>query len=185
MSSIKLQKNKILLTGKPGIGKTTIVKKIVEKFKDRAGGFYTEEIREKDRRVGFKIKNINGEEGILSHIDIKSNYNVGKYGVDVKEIDRIGVNSISHAIQSNHIDFIIIDEIAKMELSSRNFSNSVLSALNGDKIVIGVLQEKNIPFLNSIRNRKDVEIICITHQNRHNIPEDICNFLESRLARIH
>src|SRR5947208_7543236 len=37
---------KILLTGRPGSGKTTLIKRVVDKLSLSAGGFYTEEIRE-------------------------------------------------------------------------------------------------------------------------------------------
>ena len=179
MSYSKLRKNNILLTGKPGIGKTTIIKKIVEKYKEHSAGFYTEEIKEKGGRVGFKIKNITGDEGILSHINIKSNCNVGKYGVNINVIDSVGVSAVENGLECNQTELIIIDEIAKMELFSRNFREIVISTLNSSKIVIATIQEKNIPFLNKIKERADVEIFRITIQNRDNILENICNYIKS------
>ena len=53
------------MTGKPGVGKTTVIKKIIEKYKKNIGGFYTEEIREKGHRVGFRIKKTAGEVGLI------------------------------------------------------------------------------------------------------------------------
>ena len=175
----KLRKDNILLTGKPGVGKTTVIKKIVEKYKDHAAGFYTEEIREKGERVGFKIKNINGDEGILSHINVKSNCNVGKYGVNINVIERIGVSAVENGLECDRTELIIIDEIAKMELFSKNFKEIVISTLNSSKIVIGTIQEKNIPFLNEIKERADVQIFRITIRNRDNILDNICNYLKS------
>jgi len=178
MTSIWSQKINILLTGKPGIGKTTVVKKIIEKYKENISGFYTQEIREKGNRVGFRIKNTDGEEGLLSRIDIKSKFKVGKYSVNIPDIDRIGVDSIIHALHNDEIDIIVIDEIAKMELFSENFKNAVLYALDSSKTVVGVIQDKNIGFLNRIRERKDVKIICITYQNRDEIAEDIIKIIK-------
>ena len=37
----------ILLTGRPGCGKTTLIKRVVEELALPAGGFYTEEIRQR------------------------------------------------------------------------------------------------------------------------------------------
>ena len=181
MTSIRSKKNNILLTGKPGIGKTTVIKKIIEKYKKNISGFYTEEIREKGNRVGFRIKNTDGEEGLLSHIDVKSRFKVGKYAVNTNDIDKIGVDSINRALHNDEIDIIVIDEIAKMELFSENFKNTVSSALNSSKIVVGVIQDKNIEFLNRIRERKDVKIICITYQNRDEIAEDIIKIIRYNL----
>jgi len=181
MTSVSSQKINILLTGKPGVGKTTVIKKIIEKYKKNIGGFYTEEIREKGNRVGFRIKNTDGEEGLLSHIDIKSKFKVGKYSVNIRDIDRIGVDSINRALNNDEMDIIVIDEIAKMELFSENFKNVVLSSLNSSKIVVGVIQDKNIEFLNRIRERKDVKIISITYQNRDEIAEDIFKIIRYNL----
>lgn len=178
MSFIKSQKINILITGKPGIGKTTVIKKFIEKFGKSVGGFYTEEIRERGKRVGFRIKSISGDEGLLSHIGIKSNCNVGKYGVNVNDIDKVGVKAIDDALEKCEINFVVIDEIAKMELFSKNFKNAVLSALNSSKITVSVIQDKNIDFLNSIRERNDVKIIRITEENRDKIIEEICELIE-------
>ena len=180
MSYTKSQKINILITGKPGIGKTTVIKKFIEKFRKSIGGFYTEEIREKEKRVGFRIKSSSGEEGLLSHIGIKSNCNVGKYGVNVNDIDKVGVKAISDALENCEVNFIVIDEIAKMELFSKNFENAVLSALNSSKITVGVIQDKNIDFLNRIRKRNDVKIIRITEENRDKVIEDICKLIECK-----
>ncbi|PYK36728.1 MAG: hypothetical protein DME60_13840, partial [Verrucomicrobia bacterium] len=38
---------KVLLTGRPGCGKTTLIKRVVSNLARRAGGFYTEEIRQR------------------------------------------------------------------------------------------------------------------------------------------
>ncbi|MEW5768361.1 MAG: nucleoside-triphosphatase [bacterium] len=50
----------ILITGRPKVGKTTLLKKIIPYLKD-AGGFYTEDVCEKDNRVGFAIVTLNGK----------------------------------------------------------------------------------------------------------------------------
>jgi nucleoside-triphosphatase len=75
----------ILITGQPGIGKTTLIKKLATELADlRPVGFYTEEIRENGVRRGFELESLSGQRGLLSHIDIKSPYRVSKYGVDIK-----------------------------------------------------------------------------------------------------
>ena len=63
---------KILLTGRPGCGKTTLVKRVVAKLVFPAGGFYTEEIRQRGERVGFKIVTLDGEEVVLAHVDFET-----------------------------------------------------------------------------------------------------------------
>ena len=80
-----MAKKNILITGLPGVGKTTLVKKLVDELKQfHPVGFYTEEIREEGTRKGFALISLDGRRGLLSHTDIKSPHRVGTYRVDVK-----------------------------------------------------------------------------------------------------
>ena len=92
--AVNIATKNILITGRPGIGKTTLIKRIADQLGPQAGGFYTEEIRRGPERMGFKVRNLDGVEGILAHKDIKSNQRVGKYGVDVDEFERVALPAI-------------------------------------------------------------------------------------------
>jgi len=59
---------KVILTGRPGCGKTTVIKRVVSKLTRPAGGFYTEEIRERGTRVGFKLVTLDGEQAVFAHV---------------------------------------------------------------------------------------------------------------------
>lgn len=89
-------KKNILLTGLPGIGKTTLIKEIISEIsKEKICGFYTQEIRnDEGKRVGFVIKGLEGKEGILAYVEAKSHYKVGKYKVLLKDLEQIGVKEI-------------------------------------------------------------------------------------------
>ena len=77
--------NNILITGRPGIGKTTLVKKLCEIFKEfNPAGFYTSEIIEEGVRTGFELISLYGDTTVLSHVNLKTKYVVGKYKVDIK-----------------------------------------------------------------------------------------------------
>jgi nucleoside-triphosphatase len=128
----------VLLTGKPGVGKTTIIKKVVE-GRENAGGFYTEEIRDRYRK-GFKIMTLDGEEGILAHVDIKNRRTVGKYGVNTPDIDAIAVKSVEESLDR---EIIVIDEIGKMELYSEKFRDILGKALDTGN-VLGTIMGKII-----------------------------------------
>ena len=81
--------NKLLLTGLPGVGKTTLVRRVVDSLPDlHPAGFYTAEIRERGQRRGFRAVGMDGSEGLLAHVEIPGVHRVGRYGVDVEGFER-------------------------------------------------------------------------------------------------
>jgi nucleoside-triphosphatase len=156
-----------LLTGHPGVGKTTIIKKVLQKLKLPAGGFYTEEIREDDKRMGFAIATLSGLKGVLAHRNFKSRYRVGEYGVGVYTLNRIGVKEIQMCLMEKKI--IVIDEIGKMELLSPQFQEVVEKALNADNPVLGTVTLARHPFAQKVKSRDDVKILEVTKENREEI----------------
>ena len=161
----------ILITGKPGCGKTTLIKQIIEELRLNAGGFYTQEMRIGGRRVGFKIISVDGNESILAHVDIKSPYRVSKYGVNIESIEKIGVKSILKALEEN--DVIVIDEIGKMELFSPRFKEVVNKALNSEKMLLATILLAPNPFTDKIKRRQDVKLFYLTPENREKVKEEI------------
>ena len=156
-----------LLTGHPGVGKTTIIKKAIEKLKLPAGGFYTEEIRENDLRVGFAVATLSGLKGVLAHRNFKSRYKVGNYGVGVYTLNRIGVKEIQACLLEKKI--IVIDEIGKMELLSTQFQEAVEKALNADNPVLGTITLACHPFAQKVKARDDIKIFEVTKENREEV----------------
>ena len=85
----------ILLTGRPGCGKTTLIKRVVEELALPAGGFYTEEIRQRGERVGFKIITLSGEEAVFADVDFRTPQRLGKYGLDLAALETVGFTDAS------------------------------------------------------------------------------------------
>lgn len=167
----------ILLTGRPRTGKTTLLKRIIKDLKNPCGGFYTEEIRQGNQRIGFKIKTLNGKEGILAKKGLKSRFGLGKYGINIDDLEQIGVKAIEEAIKEKEI--IVIDEIGKMELFSQKFKDIVLKALDSGKRVIGVIHIQDLEFLKAIKSRKDVEVFEVNLDNHEEIFKKITSMLDS------
>lgn len=180
---MKLSKVKnILITGNPGVGKTTLIKNVISKFNISVGGFYTSEIRNLEgKRLGFKIISLDGKEDVMASVDIISRYRISKYGVNTEVIDRIGVVAIRNAIKSK--DIIVIDEIGRMELFSKEFANVTNEALNSTKIVLGTITAKNTNFTKKIKERDDTEIIKLTRANFTEIETHIQRMLKSIYER--
>jgi nucleoside-triphosphatase len=155
----------ILLTGRPRVGKTTIIKEVVKRLPGRAGGFYTEEIKERGQRQGFRIVTLDGQEGLLAHVNVSSRYRVSKYGVDLVSLEKVGVTAIQHAIVVS--DYVVIDEIGKMELFSAAFKEAVLAAVESDKLVLGTIMLRSHPWADAIKSHPQVNLIKVTVANRN------------------
>jgi nucleoside-triphosphatase len=106
---MRLKYPKTLITGLPGIGKTTLVQNILERMKPiRAIGFYTAEVKCMGCRVGFELRGFEGERRLLSHTKFGGPRRVGKYGVDTEGFEEFiaGLD----LLQAN-AGLIVIDEI--------------------------------------------------------------------------
>jgi len=169
-------KKDILLQGYPGVGKTTVVKKIVAGI-ESAGGFYTEEIREGAIRKGFQITTLKGEQGILAYEGGASPYRVGKYGVNLAVLELLGVKSIRDALEGRTNRLIVIDEIGKMELCSSCFQDVVIEAFDSPKKVLATVPMKSSVFVEELKSRKGSDVIRVTADNRNSLPGEILKMI--------
>lgn len=118
-----------LLTGRPGIGKTTVVRRVAEALHgERIAGFYTEEQQSRGSRTGFRIATLDGRSRPMAGIDIRSAQRVGKYGIDVAAIDTVAET----ALAPEAAEIFLVDEISKMECaSSRSGARAARCRLGG------------------------------------------------------
>ena len=158
-----MKSKKILFTGLPGCGKSTLIEKIIQRIETPATGFFTREIREKGQRVGFTINTLDCKHGLLAHKHIKSNCMVGKYGVNLAVIDEIAVPSM---IPERPDALVVIDEIGKMECFSELFRKTLVKVLDSNHIVIGSISLKGDRFIQKIKAREDVLLVHVSKHNR-------------------
>src|SRR5437764_15362965 len=90
---------RVLLTGRPGCGKTTLIKRGLEELPQRFGGFFTEEIRDHGSRVGFKAVALEGDEAVFAHVDFTARDRVGKYRLDLSSLEAVGVTAIRETVR--------------------------------------------------------------------------------------
>ncbi len=154
----------ILITGLPGSGKTTLIKQVLNNLDIEKIGFYTEEIREKNERIGFKIITLSGKQEILAHKDYITPYKVSKYYVSIENLEKIAVKEIEKGISKENC-LIVIDEIGKMELFSEKFKKILLFAFESPNKVLATIMYKPHPFCDSLKQRKDVEVFTLEKIN--------------------
>lgn len=167
----------ILLTGSPGTGKTTAIRRLVARLSREADGFYTAEIREGGSRLGFQIVTLDGEEGVLAHVRIRGGPRIGRYGVDLEALERLGVARIRRAVARGAL--VVVDEIGPMEVLSAAFRRAVLEALASDSPVLGTIVWRSTPFTDRIKAMPGVTVLEITRQNREDLVERVLALLEA------
>jgi len=153
----------VLVTGPPRSGKSTLIEKVVKRVKRPATGFFTRELRERGKRVGFLIETLHGKTGLLAHENVKTRCRVGKYGVNLEDLEQIAVPSI---LPSTVDQIVVVDEIGKMECFSRLFRDTLLRVLVAENQVIGSIAMKGDRFIQTIRNRDDVTLVFISENTR-------------------
>jgi nucleoside-triphosphatase len=163
---------KLLLTGRPGCGKTTLIKRVVKELAVPAGGFYTEEIREHGGRVGFKLVTLDGEEAVFAHVDFPAAagpQRLGKYGLDLAALETIGIKALRTAVHARRL--IVIDEIGPMEIRSPIFCHAVHEALDSPEAagILATITARSFPFTNAIKKRPDVTLIEVRSENREQL----------------
>lgn len=166
----------LLICGKPGSGKTTLIKKVIRKSDRDWGGFYTQELREHNTRVGFQIITLSGQKGILAHQDLKSMCKVGKYYVNLDDLDNIGVASIESGLIENKS--IIIDEIGKMEIQSDKFKKIVSLAVKLSPLIIATISDHDDAFIKSFKRLDNAMLIEVTEENRDLLDKMILNLIK-------
>ena len=173
---------RIGLTGKPKVGKSTLIKSLIKDLKARGvsvGGMLTADIRERGVRTGFSIEDINtGERGILAHIRLHGSVRVGKYILNLGDLDRLGANSILNAVA--YSDIIVIDEIGPMELKSKRCIEAVERAIASEKpMLVSVHRASEHELVRRVK--REFDIMEVTIANRDGIATAVMDKLKACL----
>ena len=162
---MRLNYSKTLITGLPGVGKTTLVRRVVARMRLlRASGFYPAEVKSRGRRVGFEVRGFEGGGRMLAHTAIGGPHRVGRYGVDtiafeefLRSLDLLGTQA----------DLLVIDEIGKMELCSRFFHELIRDVLDADTPLLATVAARGVGLIEEVKQRPDVRLYEVTRRNRN------------------
>jgi len=174
-SSRTMRRGVLLLTGVPGVGKTTIIRKVAERLHHRRrGGFYTEEIRVRGERRGFRAVTFDGEARDMARIDFRGTRRVGKYGVDVSAVDAVAASALTPGA-----DLYLVDEIGKMECLSVTFVAAMRALLESGAPVVATVARRGTGFIAETKRRRDVELWDVTRGNRDALPARVLEWLDA------
>jgi nucleoside-triphosphatase len=164
------------LTGAPGVGKTTVLIKAANALKAHGvtvGGMISREVRQGGTRVGFEILDLASDKhGWLARVDQKAGPQIGKYRVNIEDLENIGAKAIVEAVEKCAV--VAIDEVGPMELFSPKFKIAVKQALNSGKLVLAVVHAKaRDPLITIAKQSEDAQIFVVTSTNRDSLPESL------------
>ncbi|MEM3383420.1 MAG: NTPase [Nitrososphaerales archaeon] len=173
-----------LITGDPGVGKTTVLMKIMSIIRNYGyalGGMLCREIRVKGERTGFELMDVaSGRKGVLASVELNTGPRLGKYRVNLVDLAEIGAKSLVDAI--NFCDLIICDEIGPMELLSPDFRHAVKFILESGKPVLGIIHKHfKDPLIQELKSKPFVEIIEVNFENREKLPKELAEKILSKI----
>jgi nucleoside-triphosphatase len=97
---------------------------------------------------------------------------VGKYTVNMRDLDRIGAGAIQRAIEEAEV--ILIDELGPMELHSSRFIESVKAALGAQKHLLATIHKRaSHPLVVEVKSNPTYALVEVTLENRAELPAQI------------
>jgi nucleoside-triphosphatase len=167
----------LLLTGLPGVGKTTVIRKVASALRGaRVRGFITEEIRDGGRRRGFRLETLDGRSAVLACVGLASPHRVTRYGVDVPALDQMVEATLAREPPA---DVYLVDEIGKMECLSPRFVAAMTALLDSGRPLITTVAARGGGLIERAKRRPDVEIWTVTRENREGLPGGVLDWLRS------
>lgn len=162
----------ILLTGRPGFGKTTVIRRTLSHLgAGHAGGFYTRELRRGGRRTGFEIVTLEGQTDLLATTDpnaVSDGLPFGRYTVNRVALERVAVPALRRAHQAGQI--VIVDEIGPMEILSSDFCDLVSALLDDRALMLGTIVQRPYRFADDVKRHPAVALVQVTFANRESLP---------------
>jgi nucleoside-triphosphatase len=167
---------RLLLEGRPGIGKTTVARRLLQLLQEAGvpvAGFTTGELRTSGRREGFVVEAASGAQEVLAHVDLPGPPRVGRYGVDLAAFERVALPAL-HTPASG---VVVVDELGKMELASTAFRAAVLELLGRAVAMVATVHQTRDRFTDALRRRPEIRVIRVTEATRDALPQQLMEYL--------
>ena len=161
------QRKHLFLTGPKQIGKSTVLRKLLQDRDAAIGGFRTVRIPLED---GASIHMVAPSETEYTDENRIFSRRKGVLYIDPSDFDRIGCSLLG---ASGDFDLILMDELGPNEANSAAFRQAVWNTLDGEVPVYGVLQVADSEFLDAVASRLDVQVIVVSEENRDDLPQHL------------
>ena len=158
-------KQHLFLTGSKQVGKSTLLRRLIDTRQLACAGFETQAFFLGGERRGFtlhgRVDMPPFENDCICCVRMQQ-----RRSVAIPEVfDHNGVAILKASVASAS-PYILMDELGKLESQAQQFCSAVLAALDSGKRVLGVLQQCDAPLLERIKGRHDVTVLTVTEENR-------------------
>lgn len=180
-----LRKRNVLIIGPSGIGKTTLIRKVIERAGLRAEGYYTREVKDILFRSCLELVFLSSGTRTLADSRSRRGWTrAGRYSVNLDAVDGGLVPMLREAVRSEDTELIVLDEIGPQECRSELFRQQVVDCLTSRKSVLATLGvgERDDDFLLSLESRSDVSVVPLDYENRHQLVEQVVLMLTGERA---
>jgi nucleoside-triphosphatase len=168
---------RLLLEGRPGIGKTTVARRLLNLLREAGvpvAGFTTGELRTGGRREGFMVQAASGAQEVLAHVGLPGPPRVGRYGVDLAAFERVALPALRTPRTGG---VVVVDELGKMELASAAFCEAIVELLGRDVAVVATVHLGRHRFTDALKRRPDIRVVRVTEATRDALPEQLMDHL--------
>ena len=170
----------ILIHGDKNQGKTTQLKRVIDLLKSNnktVAGFYSEKISKNNIVLGYDLLTIskNVKTPFLNINTSLEKETIGVFSINNSAIE-IGNSEIEKAILKN-VDYIVLDEVGKLELNNKGWYNSINKLLFNfsNEIIFCVRTE----FVQSIIEKFNLKKVVLIETSE----KDISNILNSTVVK--
>ena len=154
-------KRHLLICGERGVGKSTLIRRLLEHSTREVGGFVTKRLPVADENGFFPIYLYPTSQSEGERCNETANL-VGTCGLGAQLIKSAPSGGI-----------ILMDELGFLENDAKVFQSAVLCALDGDTPVLAAVKPKDTPFLRAVRGHENAELVFIDEQNRDALLEKL------------
>ena len=169
----------VLLTGRPGIGKSTALSRIADMLgRRRCAGLLAKEILRDGERIGFSSYGLRCKESVvLAHKEIRTGRYIEDFGVDPEALDGL-CEKESAAAEDKEVRLVVLDEIGRMQMMSEGFKRLLEKTADSSRHLIATIcLEDEIEYIREFKKREGVRLFVLDEENREEIPLEVCRLV--------